>query len=484
MVELEIADRTDGLRRAGVMRLALPTTHPLSRPDNDVRANLQAGVGDAPPRIDDPELDQRLVGWLRMRPRRPKAEVSTIALTWAGLNAVEMEQRQTLTARILGVSDGSPNQVFRLPGPSVERASLELEVEEGGRFFRWQCVDDFATLEASPLAAREARVFTLDAEAGVVRFGDNVRGRVPEAQARVRARRVRLGGGRAGNLPAGTLKALNATDVEGEPLPGLKLQQPLAFQHGEDAETLAQAEARIPARLRHGDRVVTPEDYRRIALDTPGAEVARAEVLPRFKPQQRRSDVPGVVSVMTLPARPIGPPPNPRPDRVFLETVHAHLDARRPLGTELYAIGCEYVALAISAAIGIREGHGPDTVLQAVREALRKLLWPLEPGGPAGTGWPLGRAVRDRELEVEISRVDGVADVAQIHLFRREGARWQPLPLLDACGTQELLLQPWQLPELLAVVIVTGETAPSDPGALPAAVGPNAVGVPVVPRVC
>lgn len=484
MVELELADRTDGLRHAGVMRLPLPTGYKVGKHENDPRKLLRAGVGDLPPRIDDAELDARLVGWLRMRPRQPRAEVSSLPLTWAGINAVELEQRQTIHARILGVSDGSPNQVFRLPGPSVERAALELEVEEGGRYFRWQCVDDLATLEASPAAAREARVFTLDAEAGTLRFGDNVRGRIPEAQSRVRARRVRLGGGRAGNLPAGTLKTLNATDVEGQTLAGLKAHQPLTLHGGEDAETLAQAEARIPARLRHGERVVTSEDYRRIVLHTPGVEVARVEVLPRFKPQQRRAEVPGVVSVMALPARPLGPPPNPRPDRVFLETVHAHLDARRPLGAELYVIGCEYVPLAITLAVGIREGHGPDTVLQAVRESLRRLLWPLAPGGPGAEGWPLGRAVRDRELEVEVSRVEGVANVAQIHLFRREQQDWLPLPVLDACGTQELPLQPWQLPELLAVVAVAGETAPSDPGTLPAASGPNAVGVPVVPRVC
>jgi predicted phage baseplate assembly protein len=485
LVALEFADRTGGLQREGVMVLPLPTALPLGKPDNDPRKLLNAGVGDLPPRIDDPARDERLVGWLRMRPRQSRAELSRLELAWAGLNAVELEQRQTLGPRILGTSDGTPGQVFRLPGPSVERATLELEVEEGGRFFRWQCVDDFATLEADALAAREARAYTLDAEAGTVQFGDNVRGRIPEPQARVRARRVRLGGGRAGNLAAGTLKSLNATDVEGRALAGLKLHQPLPLHGGEDAETLAQAEARIPARLRHGDRVVTPEDYRRIALHTPGADVARVELLPRFKPQQRRADVPGVVSVMALPARPLGPAPNPRADRVFLETVHAHLDARRPLGAELYVIGCEYVPLAVSAAIGIREGYGPDTVLQAVREALRKLLWPLAPGGPAGEGWPLGRAVRDQELEVEVSRVDGVARVAQIHLFRRDGERWLALPALDACGTQELGLQPWQLPELLAVAAVAGDAAPADPGGgVPPAAGSNAVGVPVVPEVC
>jgi predicted phage baseplate assembly protein len=488
MLELTVRDGTQGLVRQGIVRAALPTRLALSAPANDVRANLRAGVGDTPPRIDDPERSARLVGWLRMRPRHP-AQVTSLALSWAGVNAIAIEQRQSVFGRVIGVSDASPGQSFQLPGTSVERATLELEVEEGGSFQRWQCVDDFATLERNPSVAREARAFVLDAEAGVLRFGDGVRGRVPERGARIRAARLRFGGGRAGNLPPGTLAKLSATDLQGDLISNLKLQQPMALAGGEDAETLAQAEQRIPARLRHGDRVVTPEDYRRLTLDTPGVQVGRVEVLPRFKPQQRRAGVPGVVSVMALPAQPIGEPPNPRPDRVFLETVHAWLDARRPLATELYVIGCEYVALGIALAVEIREGFEQDGVLQAVRDALRRLLWPLAPGGPQsgtgpGEGWPLGRSVRDREVEVEVSRVAGVASVSEIKLFARRDGRWEALPALDACGAQQLDLEAWQLPELLGVVVVPGVTAPADLRTPPAEVDPDAVGVPVVPEVC
>ena len=69
-------------------------------------------------------------------------------------------------------------------------------------------------------------------------------------------------------------------------------------------------------------------------------------MLPRFKPRDRRFDVPGVVSVMALPAAAAWRrAPNPRPDRPFIERLHAYLAARAPLATELYVIGCEYVPL-------------------------------------------------------------------------------------------------------------------------------------------
>ena len=81
--------------------------------------------------------------------------------------------------------------------------------------------------------------------------------------------------------------------------------QPLALGGGEDAETLAVAEKRIPALLRHRDRAVTEEDYRRLSFEAPSIDVGRVEVLPRFKPRDRRFNVPGVVSVMALPAAPL-----------------------------------------------------------------------------------------------------------------------------------------------------------------------------------
>ena len=196
---------------------------------------------------------------------------------------------------------------------------------------------------------------------------------------------------------------------------------------------------------------------------------------------------------MVLPARPFGKAPNPRPDRPFIERVHAHLSVRTPLATELYVIGCEYVPLGVSVGVTIRDGFGREAVLFELREALRRLLWPLPPHGPGASGWPLGRSVRERELEVEVSRVAGVAEVGGINLFERadvDGAgQWRLLTRNTADGTQTLRLAAWQLPELLSVVAVDNPAgtggAPGDLSAVPNPFADDtAVAVPVVPEVC
>jgi predicted phage baseplate assembly protein len=485
-------DTTAGLTRPGTVQLSLPDESLIRAPSNDVGENPAAGVGDTPPRLDDVEQAARLLAWLRLRPvpaRDGRPPAASLRLAWLGINAVEVDQCQTLGGRVLGTATGAPDLSLSLPQGNVDAATLDVQVEEPERGYqRWTRVDDLGALGADPTAAREARVYELDAEAGTLRFGDGVRGRLPETRMRIRLASGRFGGGRAGNLPAGTLTELSGQRVGGGSLPPIRVHQPLAATGGDDAETLAVAERRIPAVLRHRDRAVTAEDYRRLALDTPGLEVGRVAVLPRFKPRDRRFDVPGVVTVMALPARAIADAPNPRPDRPFLETLHAHLAARVPLSTELYVIGCEYVALGLSVGVTVRDGAARDQVLFEVRDALRRLLWPLPPGGVDGDGWTLGRSVRERELEVQVSRVPGVREVSGLRLFERSlslhGPDWRALPRDPRDGSQTLALSPWQLPELLSVIVADGEA----PDSLKALANPfaddRAVAVPLVPSVC
>jgi hypothetical protein len=476
----QVSDSTQDLTEAGVVRLILPGEDDLGAPSNDVRQALNAGIGDRPPRLDDAGIADRLVAWVRLR---PTIALDSVALSWAGINAAAIDQRITIEGRIVGTSDGSADQLFQLPvppGAAVEPDTLELLVDDPASGTRpWRRVEEVAA------AGRDAEVFRLDAEAGVVQFGDGVRGRVPPAGARIRVARMRAGGGEEGNVPAGSLEAVTAFDETGATVAGLKAFQPLAMQGGARAETLAEAERRIPDLFRHRSRAVTADDFRVLAAETPGVAVGRVEVMPRFKPHQRRFDVPGVVSVLALPQKELRQAPNPRPDRPFIEAVHAYLDRRRLLGTELYVIGCEYVPLGLGVGIDLADGAERDTVSHAVREALRRFLWSLPPGGPRAAGWPLGGAVRDRDLEVVVAQVAGVRAVPGVNLFlASETGRWDRVAPAAPAAPAILSLEPWQLPELFGIVVGIGEV-PTDLRGVPNPfLDEDAVAVPVVPEVC
>jgi hypothetical protein len=468
-----VHDGSEGFSRQGVVRLELPDSDDMGVPTEKLTT---AGLGNRPPRIDDPDEAGRIISWLRLRPLR---RVASFALTWAGINATTIDQRTTLENIIAGSGSGMSDQTVQLPGGSVDAGSLILHVEESGRFVPWRMVDELAT------ASRNDPVFRLDEEAGTVTFGDGVRGKVPAEGARIRVVTMRCGGGAAGNLSPGNIGTIA--------IAGLKVSQPVATGGGADAERVDEAEKRIPAFLKHGDRAVTEEDYHRIAIDTPGVELARVEVIPRFKPHQRRFDVPGVVTVLVIPKVPLRLPPNPAPDRVMLERVHEYLDARRPMATELYVIGVDYRPLGITAAVTVQDGYPRDEVLRQVRETVRTFLWPLAPGGADAAGWGLGETVSSQELEVVVARVSGVRTVAGVNLFTRKGAElpWEILPFEGGQERQRFRMERWQLPELLSVVVTEGEQPlremALDDGAAATGSGPgagSAVAIPVAPEVC
>jgi baseplate J-like protein len=477
-----VGDTTRGLTRPGVIRLELPQASDLGVPENDVHLDPNAGTQNRPPRIDDLKLAARLVTWLRLTP------ADAMKVSWLGINAVEIDQRQTSGGKIIGVSDGSADQVYPLGQTSVDPNTLQLQVDmEGVGYVVWTRTDDLN------LASPNDTMYELDSEAGTVQFGDGVRGMLPPRGRRIRVQSMRSGGGAQGNLPPQSLTAITAVDLNNNQVTGLKVIQSLSTTGGADSESLASAEQRIPAILKHRDRVVTIDDYRALAQTVPGSVVGRVEVLSLFHPQNLQNNIPGVVSVMVLPKRDQISLPNPRPDRTMLETVFAYLEPRKPLATEMYVIGCDYRGIGLSIGISVRNGFGPDTVASQVTAALKQALWPLPPGGFLGAGYPLGKTVRTLELEIIAANVPGVDEVTGINLFERlpSGVYSQITQPDNKPVALELLS--YQLPELLKVVVVTtseGQTAvpptslDADDSGGAGGTGGGGIPIPIVPEVC
>ena len=469
------SDTTAGLTQAGVVQLLLPQAADIGAPANDVRSDSQAGVGPKPPRVDDPNFDSMLVTWIRVNVQ------SSLTLSWAGVNAVQVDQRTTYVNVPVGVSDGTPNQQFSLAQTQIDPTTFQLYVDMPGLGTKlWSAVDDLGVVQGS------LPVYVLDPEAGTVSFGNQMQGLIPPLSSSIRVALMRAGGGSAGNLPAGSLSKIQARDLSGNPVSGLAVQQPFPASGGADSETLDQAEQRIPATLRHQVRAVTVQDYKDLVQEMPGSGVSRVEVLPLFKPQTRDTNVPGVVSVMVIPPKGNLQPPCPRADRVLLENVYAYLNPKRPVAAEMYVIGTEYVGIGLSVAVEARSGFDLQPVAQQVELALRAYLWPTPPGGPSAQGWPLGRTVRSLELEVIASQVPGVSEINSMLLFQpqADGSYRQIAPNSD--GNAELTLESWQLPEALQVLVTPGvDGSGVIAGPLtPAVETDNTVAVPVVPSVC
>ena len=471
-------DTTEAFTCEGTVRLELPADLALLGAPA-APAGL-AGTGDFPPELDD-ERAQRLWFWLRAW-RTDRSRIGEVQLLT--LNAAPCEQVVAAGAQLLGTGTGQPGQVYTLAEAPVvldARYPVEVQVEEQGVWTDWHWQPN---LDASGPADAH---FTVDAEAGTVRFG----ARVPQLGERIRVNRYHTSQGAAGNVPPMAIDKLGTTLLSPAPPtplrrpampPGVKVANPLKTYGGLDSEGIDEALRRIPTELRRNWRAVCQDDFASLAKETPGLELARAECLPLFHAPGRERK-PGCVSVIVWPARDPQHPDAPLPDAWELAQVCAWLDRWRLVTTELYVIPPTYRRIAVAVSVKVREGYGLDAVRDWVDMLLRQYLAPLPPHGPDGRGWPLGRRVLARELEGAAMQVEGVEYIESLRLdFATPGASGQP----ETWSSIEVLrLADWEVPALVAVTVVDDATPLPAPGTgvAPPPVRPP-VAVPVMKEEC
>ncbi|GAB2708158.1 putative baseplate assembly protein [Aliiglaciecola aliphaticivorans] len=452
-------DTTNGLEKEGVVRLQLPREEHNMSAYEFADINMQ-GVGDFPPILDD-DTQSRVICWLRAF-RNDDTAIGKII--YVGANASLAEQAVQAKSEFIGTGNGQPNQVYNLNHQQVLANSVKLQVEEPQGWTDWREVDGFYSSTESD------RHFMLDKQAGQIRFGTGINGAVVQIGQRVRVIHYRYGGGRGGNVAA---EAINK--VVGNPV--VKVTNPLNAYGGTDAETLEAALQRIPSELRRRNRAVTRSDFQELALQSPGADLARSEVLPRYHPQLPQQESAGVVSVVVWPKEDKHHPNAPVPNKNQLRSVCQYLDARRLITTEIYVLPPKYVPVAIAVGVKVKNGFGIDAVRHWVELALRQFLAPLPPYGPGGQGWPLGRRVHSAELEAAAHQVEGVEYLEGLQLVG-----W------DAAGNEisnTVNLQKNEVPELIGITVENGAVT-LNPGEMimPSKTDAIAVPVPVIKDVC
>lgn len=463
-----LSDTSSGGRRVGVVRLRLPS-NPAMFGELASDDPIFSGVGDLPPEPPAKITAEQIVAWLRVScPDEPD-----LPLGYMGVNAVDVIGQGLRRNLIVGIGTGQPDQIVRLPDNNIDKGSLVLEVEEDGAWVRWKRVDYLTGLGAYD------KVYRLDASTGTVTFGNGInRGkRVPEGR-RIRIVRYLFGGGEAGNLPADKIKELTGGGSR------LKLRHEWPTSGGQNAESVEQAEQRIPQFLTHRNRAVTQNDFRLLAENNPIAPIGRADVIEGFVPgasiSAARANVPGAVSVFVRP--PGAPSANgmPKPTKGLLKDVFSYLLQRIVIGTELYVLSPEYIPIAVSVAIDVRDSKTEQQTLKAVNDALHAYLWQLAPGGLEGQGWELGATVRGNELIAQLARVAGVRAINGLSMFTKIEGIWKKINPVSG-----LVLLSYQLPELLAVDVIPAQIEPGLPESLTPAQAPGKqIPTPIIPDVC
>lgn len=427
---LTIEYAEDVLDLPGIIQIRLPAADQLTRWDFDP---LEEGTGQYPPLVEDREISQRIITWLRITaPEGDSDDQRPARLSWIGANVTRVIQALEVPQERVGMGTGTPNQVFKLANtPVIVERPAAIGSPEPEATFRlevlhnqvddpiWHRIDDLNT------AGPEDQVFALDPEAGTIRCGDGLRGKRFPYGSILRAR-YEYGGGSQGELAVGALNKAPA-------LPGgIKVMNPVPTWGAGDGETMADAERKISAFLRHRDRLVTASDFEDIARQTPGVSIGRVETLPLYDPNLHADLLdanpnaeapisPGVVTVMAVQDHPVEQTIAPQSSHLFRSAIRAWLEPRRLITTEVYVREPLWVDIVVSVGIRLRAGQISAIVRRDVGKALRRYLSPLVGGIPAedqelGDGFPLDSELREEDLFAVVSRTPGVRYVQELKL--------------------------------------------------------------------
>lgn len=353
-----------------------------------------------------------------------RVEAGAVAVEVAAINADSIE------AELIGAGTGEPGQSFQLRRAPLIRAlpdvaTLTIGVEEdasrldpsmtvrqvdGKAFVIWKETPSFQGLPENE------RAYSLNRSTGTVVFsplagaGAATMGMVPPKGAAVRAW-YRIGGGKAGNVLAGTLVAMR------EPLPGLAVMNAGRATGGEDAETLERAMLRGREAVHSMASAVTARDFERIALAAGG--VARAKTY-----AQRdlwTFGEPGLVETRIVPALQPG-------ESATLETLRARQTAhllgrvdlalaeRRPIGVRTKVLWAHCRAVSISARVVISSVEDPEAIGPRIRRRLDDLI------SPTGR-WPFGKTLRASDVYDAILAEPGVRYAEQLSFTIEEGPK-------------------------------------------------------------
>ena len=385
----QIADDTRSLTLDGRVVITAPVATvparvgPVKTPFHYLRCRLAGGAYDAAP-----------------------------GLAYFIVNGVAAEQAEAVAGPI-GAGSGEPGQRLSLAKPAVDRGAIEVQVSEEGGPVTWEERPDF------DLAGRTGSCFLLDAQQGILTFGDGEAGRrlPPGAPVFARYRSTR---GAEGNLPAGREWRI-ADNPHNQALPGFgglaakvaAIANPVPAAGGAAAETLDLAAARAVDSVEQTLRAVTLADYETLALATPGVRLARASARANLDPALPCLQAAGVVTVIVVPFLPLR---RPFPSAGTRRAVARFLAPRRLIGTRIVVAGPEYLEIAVRASVQPFPGADPAALRERIIAALDRFFHPLT-GGPDGQGWPLGRDVYRSEVLQLLDEVPGVDHVLSLELL-------------------------------------------------------------------
>jgi uncharacterized phage protein gp47/JayE len=344
-----------------------------------------------------------------------------------GTATVAVTQGVTRTQVNVGTSSGLPVQEFRLPDVPVIGGTVRVYVDDVDTLTEWTYINYLVDADPSD------KVFTTfldDSGATWIRFGDNINGAIPTNQLTIYAT-YRVGGGSVGNVNAGVVNAIAASD-----LPGVTISQnsdgsaiSSAMTGGADPETNDQIRANAPRIFRTQDRCVTLADFSDLALTIPG--IVRAKAVASTYTS---------ISVFAIGSD------GGTPSTTTIQNVQSTLQAKALAGTTVTVSGPTTVSVNVGTSsspivVECWPRYSRASVLYDVQQALKSML--------SFANVDFGMRLTLSDFYKAILAVDGVRYVNIPMVARADAAQ---------TGTADVVFRAWEIPKVgnISNITMTG----------------------------
>lgn len=232
--------------------------------------------------------------------------------------------------------NGLPEQQFYLLDGSVPGSCFRVWVEEEGNqgyYTPWYQVQDFAG------AGKMERVFVLDEEKGILRFGNGRQGIMPKGQIRIVS--YATCAGNKGNVQKNQMGGFCQEQH------ALHLYNPLPASGGRNPETVDACLERYREKSREKDRAVTGEDYEEVIRKASGLRIKKVKVFPS---REKENSLEVVVQPYTNGQRILR-------RNIYDRNIIRLLEKKKLLGTQIIIKSPEYIGIFLRLEVVVKSRY-------------------------------------------------------------------------------------------------------------------------------
>ncbi|QZY54470.1 baseplate J/gp47 family protein [Crassaminicella profunda] len=274
--------------------------------------------------------------------------------------------------RIIGESNGLPNQIIELPDKEIVYDDFQLQVgrinEEHQYIWEdWEKVEDLETSKP-----RDSH-YMLDEDLGIIQFGDNEHGKIPYiGQQNIAVIAYGISNGEQGNIKTKDLMIVSNEEYIEE----IKANNCGLIQIGKDKETIEEAKLRMEKELNGSYRAITEVDYENIVLSTPGLRIARVKVLSLYRPGLLGYPNKKAENCITLVVVPYSDEERPILNKMQKLNIQKYINEYRLITTEVHVMSPKYIGITVYGEVVVKPYYRNG--IESIKKELKKFLNPID----------------------------------------------------------------------------------------------------------